>query len=239
MPALDRPRREKKNGNSSKKFSPDPPQKSTKKKAVPKQVTARKPRVSTNVAHLLTLYLEWCKTKAVADALPGDGEWKIQGRNQTPQLSKQASEHLEDLHNWRKGKPNDEGSSVVTSSPSGISHSGDPVCLLSLEDLDLASRWNGIDHGLSDYGVIMASATTTKMVLDGDNGPLFYLDALHWLLHCPDAMPRPRQTRSVWTRSPSACEAPDSRRRQCQCSWWCHRRHNRGDQLRRSAPEAL
>lgn len=52
MPALDRPRREKKNGNSSKKFSPDPPQKSTKKKAVPKQVTARKPRVSTNVAHL-------------------------------------------------------------------------------------------------------------------------------------------------------------------------------------------
>ena len=52
MPALDRPRREKKNGNSSKKFSPDPPRKSTKKKAVPKQVTARKPRVSTNVAHL-------------------------------------------------------------------------------------------------------------------------------------------------------------------------------------------
>ena len=52
MPALDRPRREKKNGNSSKKFSPDPPRKSTKKKAVPKQVTARKPRVSTNIAHL-------------------------------------------------------------------------------------------------------------------------------------------------------------------------------------------
>ena len=52
MPALDRPRREKKNGNSSKKFSPDPPRKSTKKKAVPKQVTARKPRVSTNAAHL-------------------------------------------------------------------------------------------------------------------------------------------------------------------------------------------
>lgn len=51
MPALDRPRREKKNGNSS-KFSPDPPRKSKKKKAVPKQVTARKPRVSTNVAHL-------------------------------------------------------------------------------------------------------------------------------------------------------------------------------------------
>ncbi|ACO65388.1 predicted protein [Micromonas commoda] len=51
MPALDRPRREKKNGNSS-KFSPDPPRKSKKKKAVPKQVTARKPRVSTNAAHL-------------------------------------------------------------------------------------------------------------------------------------------------------------------------------------------
>ena len=51
MPALDRPRREKKNGNSS-KFSPDPPRKSKKKKAVPKQVTARKPRVSTNIAHL-------------------------------------------------------------------------------------------------------------------------------------------------------------------------------------------
>ena len=51
MPALDRPRREKKNGNSS-KFSPDPPRKSKKKKAVPKQVTARKPRVSTDIAHL-------------------------------------------------------------------------------------------------------------------------------------------------------------------------------------------
>lgn len=55
MPALDRPQREKKNGNSS-KFSPDPPRKSTKRstknKAVPKQVTARKPRVSTNAAHL-------------------------------------------------------------------------------------------------------------------------------------------------------------------------------------------
>ena len=51
MPALDRPQREKKNGNSS-KFSPDPPRKSKKKKAVPKQVTARKPRVSTNAAHL-------------------------------------------------------------------------------------------------------------------------------------------------------------------------------------------
>jgi len=51
MPALDRPRREKKNGNSS-KFSPDPPRKSKKKKAVPKQVTARKPRVSTNAVHL-------------------------------------------------------------------------------------------------------------------------------------------------------------------------------------------
>ena len=51
MPALDRPRREKKNGNRS-KFSPDPPRKSKKKKAVPKQVTARKPRVSTNAAHL-------------------------------------------------------------------------------------------------------------------------------------------------------------------------------------------
>jgi len=55
MSALDRPRREKKNGNSS-KFSPDPPRKSTKRstknKAVPKQVTARKPRVSTNAAHL-------------------------------------------------------------------------------------------------------------------------------------------------------------------------------------------
>ena len=52
MPALDRPRREKKNGHSSNKFSPDPPRNSTKKKAVPKQVTARKPRVSTNAAHL-------------------------------------------------------------------------------------------------------------------------------------------------------------------------------------------
>ena len=53
MPALDRPRRAKNNENS--KFSPDPPRtvkKTTKKKAVPKQAMARKPRVSTNAAHV-------------------------------------------------------------------------------------------------------------------------------------------------------------------------------------------
>jgi hypothetical protein len=53
MPALDRPRRAKNNENS--KFSPDPPRtvkKATKKKAVPKQAMARKPRVSTNAAHV-------------------------------------------------------------------------------------------------------------------------------------------------------------------------------------------
>lgn len=54
MPALDRPRRAK-NNNENSKFSPDPPRtvkKTTKKKAVPKQAMARKPRVSTNAAHV-------------------------------------------------------------------------------------------------------------------------------------------------------------------------------------------
>ena len=53
MPALDRPRRA--NNNENSKFSPDPPRtvkKATKKKAVPKQAMARKPRVSTNAAHV-------------------------------------------------------------------------------------------------------------------------------------------------------------------------------------------
>ena len=54
MPALDRPRRAQ-NNNENSKFSPDPPRtvkKATKKKAVPKQAMARKPRVSTNAAHV-------------------------------------------------------------------------------------------------------------------------------------------------------------------------------------------
>ena len=54
MPALDRPRRAQNNYENS-KSSPDPPRtvkKATKKKAVPKQAMARKPRVSTNAAHV-------------------------------------------------------------------------------------------------------------------------------------------------------------------------------------------
>ena len=81
-------------------------------------------------------------------------------------------------------------SSAVVSSPSALSHTGDPVCLRSLDNLPRASFWNGRHAGTADYGTVMSASTKVKDVLASDNGPLFIIDALQWLLFSPEALPR-------------------------------------------------
>ena len=151
-------------------------------------------RWATNVPNLLQNYLSWCATHAVADVVTADdstgtGKWQIQGRQQTPTLSKAASKHLEEIEQLSR-QDAEVSSSTVVSSPSAVSHTGDPVCLRSLDDLHRASFWNGRHAGTADYGTVMSTSTKVKDVLASDNGPLFIIDALQWLLFSPEALPR-------------------------------------------------
>jgi hypothetical protein len=146
------------------------------------------------VPNLLQNYLNWCTTHAVADGVTADdstgtGKWQIKGRQQTPTLSKAASKHLEEIEQLSR-QDAEFSSSAVVSSPSAVSHTGDPVYLRSLDNLHRASFWNGRYAGTADYGTVMSTSTKVRDVLASDNGPLFIIDALQWLLFSPEALPR-------------------------------------------------
>ena len=63
--------------------------------------------------------VNWCTTHAVADVVTADdstgtGKWQIQGRQQTPTLSKAASKHLEEIEQLSRHDAEFSASTVVS-----------------------------------------------------------------------------------------------------------------------------